>query len=300
MVTFTVGSGSTAQSCSDTTDANGVASCTIAVVDQPVSSTSITTSFAGDVYDTSTSTTTPTTVTEPTSLMVDTATSDFADAITVSGVLTDSVTNAPITGELVTLTLAGNEHCTATTISTGTASCSLTPSEAAGTYSLTGSFGGDSTLPLQLTGSNGASNFVVTLEETSLSYTGATIAHNGQPLVLSGVLTTDDPATSTGIGGRSVTFTLGSGGTAQACSGVTDPTGTASCTIGSVSQSPGPIPVTAGFAGDTYYRPARRRRRSTSPRGRSSIVNPTVGKLRGHHDGVGHADQHLHQPAGAE
>ena len=105
--------------------------------------------------------------------MVNSATGDFADATSVSGVLTDSVTNAPIAGEPVTLTLNGLETCTATTDATGTATCSITPSEAAGTYSLTGSFAGDSTLPLQLTSAKGTANFVVTLEETSLSLHGA-------------------------------------------------------------------------------------------------------------------------------
>ena len=56
----------------------------------------------------------------------------------VSGVLTDSVTNAPISGEPVTLKLNGTETCTATTDSTGTASCTITPGETAGTYSLSG------------------------------------------------------------------------------------------------------------------------------------------------------------------
>ncbi len=59
--------------------------------------------------------------------MVNAATGDYADATTVSGVLTDSVTNAPITGEQVTLTLNGAETCTATTDATGTASCTITP-----------------------------------------------------------------------------------------------------------------------------------------------------------------------------
>ena len=63
---------------------------------QTVSSVPITTSFGGDTYDTPVSITTPTpaTVLEPTSLSVDTATSDYADQTMVSGVLTDAVTNA--------------------------------------------------------------------------------------------------------------------------------------------------------------------------------------------------------------
>ena len=56
---------------------------------------------------------------------------------------------------------------------------------------------------------SGSANFVVTLEESVLSYTGGTVAQNGQPLTVSGVLSTDDPTLGTGIDGRTVTFTLG-------------------------------------------------------------------------------------------
>ena len=218
-MTLTLGSGSTAQFCSGTTDSNGNVSCSINAVDQPASSQPITASFGGTPYENASSTTTSATVSEPTTLMVNSATGDFADATTVSGVLTDSVTNAPISGEPVTLKLNGTEACTATTDATGTASCSITPGEAAATYTLTGSFAGDSTLPLQLTAASGSANFVVTLEETVLSYTGPVTAQNGQPYTFSGVLTTDDPAPGTGINGRTVVFTLGTGATAQSCPG---------------------------------------------------------------------------------
>ena len=159
-------------------------SCTIPTVDQPQTAETITSSFTGDVYDTPTSTTNPLAVTEPVTLMVNSATSDYADAAMVSGVLTDSVTNAPVAGEPVTFKLNGTETCTGTTDTTGTASCTITPGEAAATYQLTGTFGGDSTLPLQLTPASGAANYVVTLEEADLSYTGPTTAQNGQPLAL--------------------------------------------------------------------------------------------------------------------
>ena len=151
VVTFTVGSGSTAQSCNAVTDANGDVSCTIASLDQPQTDVTITSTFAGDTYDTPSTVSTPATVTEPTVLTVNSGTSDYSDGTTVSAVLTDANTNAPIANEPVTLTLNGTETCTATTDATGTASCPITPGEAAGTYTLSGSFGGDTTLPLQLT-----------------------------------------------------------------------------------------------------------------------------------------------------
>ena len=73
-------------------------------------------------------------------MTVNSATSDYSDATTVSGVLTDGNTNAPIAGEPVTFTLNGTETCTGTTDSTGTASCTITPGEPAATYTLAGSF----------------------------------------------------------------------------------------------------------------------------------------------------------------
>ena len=179
---------------------------------------------------------------------------DFADPTTVSGVLTITSTSAPLSGEPVTFTLNGQENCSATTDATGMASCSITPARAAGPYQLIGSFLGDTTRGYA--GSIGIANFTVTLEQTALSYTGATSATNGQPVSLSGVLTTDDPSAGTALGGKTVTFTLGTGGTAQACMGTTDSTGTASCTIASVSQTGTSVPVGGSFAGDTFYLPA--------------------------------------------
>ena len=281
VVTFTIGSGTTAQSCSGTTDANGNVNCTIATVDQPVTDTAVTTSFTGDVYDTSTSSTTSLTVTEPTTLMVNPATSDYSDATTVSGMLTDSVTNAPVSGEPVTFQLNGTETCTATTDATGTASCAITPGEPAATYTLTGFFGGDTTPPLHLVAADGSANFVVTLEETALTYTGAQTAQNGQPVVLSGLLTTDDPTLGSGIAGRTVTFTLGTGSSAQSCSGTSGASGSAACTIASVDQSPGPIPVTLSFAGDGYYRIASAASIVNLPEGTQLTVLPASGPFNG-------------------
>ena len=189
---------------------------------------------------------------QATSLTVAAATGDFADATTVSAVLTVSSTSTPIPGKSVTLTLNGVESCTATTDATGKASCAVTPGEPAGSYPLAASFAGDSAYEA----STGSSTFVVTLEETALSYTGDVSAVNGLPATLSGVLTTDDPAAGTPMAGRTVTFTLGSGATAQSCSGTTNASGSASCSIASVAQTPGAVGVAGRFAGDTFYEAA--------------------------------------------
>ncbi|MGD0747496.1 MAG: hypothetical protein ABSB68_06760 [Acidimicrobiales bacterium] len=278
VVTFTIGSGSTEQSCNAVTDGSGDVSCTIPSLDQPQTAESVTSSFTGDSYDTPSTVTTGVTVTEPTVLTVNTATSDYSDSTMVSGVLTDANTNAPISGEPVTFTLDNNETCTATTDSTGTATCPITPGEPAATYTLTGSFGGDPKPLLQLTGSGGSANFVVTLEETALTYTGGTVAQNGQPLTLSGVLTTDN---GVGLGGRTVTFTLGSGSTVQTCSAVSAASGAASCVVTVANQPQGPIPVADTFTSDGYYQSASASSTVNLPEGTSLTVTPGTGTYNG-------------------
>jgi hypothetical protein len=177
------------------------------------------------------------------------STSDYNDPATVAATLTDSA--GPVVGQPIKFVLNGAETCTGTTGSTGSASCSLTPKEAAGSYTLTASFAGSTGEQA----SSASATFTVTHEETTLAYTGPTKAANGQSFTPSGVLKEDGV---TPIAGRTVTFTLGSGSSAQSCSGTTSATGAASCTIASVSQpsSATSVPVTATFAGDAYYLPA--------------------------------------------
>ena len=201
----------------------------------------------------------------PTALAVKAATGDFGDATAVSAVLTNANSAAPVGGQPVVFTLNGAETCTGTTDGTGTATCQLTPKEAAGTYTLSASFVGDS----DFLASSGSADFVVTHEETALSYTGATSAVNGQSVTLSGVLSTDDPA-GAGVAGRTVTFTLGGGSTAQTCAGTTSASGAASCVVAAVAQAPGAVAVAASFAGDAFYQPA------SSPAATVTVTAPTA------------------------
>ena len=97
---------------------------------------------------------------------------------------------------------------------------------------------------------------MVTLEETGLTYTGQTSIYNTQNLTVSGVLTSDSGATP--VVGRTLTFVLGSGSTAQSCTTTvpTDSTGTGSCAIANVNQTVGPVPLTVTFSSDGYYQSA--------------------------------------------
>ena len=143
-----------------------------------------------------------------------------------------------IAGEPVTLTLNGTQSCTAMTNASGVASCSITPNEPAATYTLSGSFAGDTTKAPQLLASIGSNHYVVTLEETAIAYTGPSIAVSGMSFTMSANLTTDGNP----LGGRAVLMTLGSGTTAQSCTGTTNSSGNASCTIAIVNQTAGTVP----------------------------------------------------------
>ncbi len=305
LVTINLGT----QSCNGTTQPDGTVSCTIPTVAQTMSNVNVTATYGGSFSQSPASlpTPVPAVVKEPTSLTVQGGPADYGDATTVSGTLTDTLTTAPIVGEQLTLSLNGTDTCTTTvpTDATGTASCTITPSEKAGTYPLTGTFGGDSGQPLELMASNASSNFVVTLEETTLTYTGPTVAQNGQPLTLSGVLTTESTAPDTDgdsglaapIAGRTVAFQLGSGGSAQTCSGVTDPTGTAQM-HDHLGQ-----PATGADPGDRHLHerlvlPDGERRFDGEPaRGDEVDGQPDLGRLQRIDPGLGDIDQHLHGPA---
>lgn len=176
--------------------------------------------------------------------------SDFDDAASVQARLTKTSDGSPVSGKTITFTLGSGPTCSGATDATGTASCSLTPSQSAGSYTLAASFGGDSSF----SPSSAMMPFTVTKEETVTKFTltSPTMAANGSSTTFSATLKEDGTAP---IGGRTLTFTLGSGAGAQSCSGATDGTGTASCAI-AVNQPSGPNTVKAAFAGDAFYQPS--------------------------------------------
>ena len=183
-------------------------------------------------------------------------TGDFDDPATVSAVLRDNA-SGPLAGQTVSFQLNGAETCSAKTNPSGVATCSLTPRESQGSYSLASTFAG--------TGASSASStsaaFTVTREQTTTSYTGPALIANGGPVTLSGVLKED---ATTVIASRNVVLSIGSGKTAQACVGTTNAAGTARCTIPTVSQPLGPGIISAQFFGDAFYLPS------------SSSANPIV------------------------
>jgi hypothetical protein len=247
-INFTLGS----QSCAGVTNASGQATCSFTINQLPGPNT-VTASFAGTaIYNSSTASqpyfinkaASHTSYTGPT-------TADFDDTFTATATLTEDG-GAPIVGRTVDFKLGagtGSESCSGPTDPSGTASCPLTPNEAAGSYPIVASFAGDGFY----SPSSDSQTFTITKEETTTTYTGPTVIANGVPTSFSGTLSEDG---ATPISGRPLTMTLGSGVTAQSCvTGPTNAAGSASCTI--VPNQPlGPGTVTAAFLGDAFYLPS--------------------------------------------
>ena len=248
-VTFTVGTGSSAQRCSGTTNSAGNVSCSICSFNQSASPLPVTVSYAGSAYVMSDSTSVSVTVNTPTTLSVSAVTGTYGQPTTVTGTLTNKVTGQGISGQTITLTLNGTQSCTATTGSNGKGSCPVTPTESAGTYSLSGSFAGNTSTSPPLLTSNGSNNFVVSAAPTTTTYTGPSSVTAGSSATLSATLT----HSGTGLNGQTVTITLGTGKSAQSCTGTTNSSGAASCTIANVDQITGSVAVTVSYTGNGYY-----------------------------------------------
>jgi len=174
---------------------------------------------------------------------------DFNDPAVLSARLSRTDNGAPLGGQTVTLTM-GSESCSQVSGPNGEAACTITPSEAAGPFTVTAVFAGDG----NYLGSTDSKPFAVTREETTTTYTGPTVIAQGNPVTLSGQLLEDG---TTPISGRMLTLTLGSGTGSQTClTGPTDASGSAQCMVPSVTVTQGSEPVRADFAGDGYYLPS--------------------------------------------
>jgi hypothetical protein len=141
-VTFTLGT----QSCAATTDATGLASCSI-VLNQASGSYTVTASFAASGNFQGSSASAPFTITrEETTLSYtgDTVIANNTNAH-MKGVLLEDGT-VPIAGRVVVFTLgtgATAQTCSATTDATGTAACTILVSQPLGTNVVSDNFAGD-------------------------------------------------------------------------------------------------------------------------------------------------------------
>ena len=256
-VTFALGSGAGTETCSTTTNGSGFASCSI-TPNQAAGPYTLTASFTGDAFYAAASTSPAFTIKLEDTLVTysGTTTSEYHDAATVQAVLTDPDSGLPISGKAVTFVLGsggGTETCAATTNGAGLAVCSVTPNQAAGSYTLTASFAGDAFYAA----SAASPAFIITHEQTTIQFTASspTVIANSHPVTFFATLL-EDGTTPPVPFGQVVTFTLGSGVTAQTCAGTTNSAGLATCAIAIVNQPLGPNTVGVAFAGDPYYLPS--------------------------------------------
>jgi streptogramin lyase len=193
----------------------------------------------------------PTVVTSTTLTNTGVTSGDFNDPVSLSATLVDSsVTPAvPLPGRSVSFSLNGTDTCAGTTDASGSASCTLTPSEQSGTYTLLATFAGAGPLPA----SSASTSFVVNPEESAMVFASSGFFANGLPGPLAAALTEDGKKP---IPGRKVALSLGSGASAQTCSASTAADGSARCAIDPVNQALGPGQASASFGGDGFYIPA--------------------------------------------
>jgi hypothetical protein len=244
------------ESCSATTNASGVASCSVTPssrLDVPGSFT-VVVEFGGDgaVYNSS-GAISPFTLHKEESKLDYTGpvTSHYHDPVTVSAALTDPDGGAPIPGKVVAFTLGVAGSCIGVTDGSGVASCSINPSQT-GPQTLSASFG-----DVYYVSSTVSKSFSITPEETTMTYTGPTVILAGAGgATLTATLVEDGSGDTDGDGGSPAplpaeTVTLSLGG--QSCAAQTNASGNVTCTIPSVTVPLGPETAAASFAGDAYY-----------------------------------------------
>jgi len=217
-------------------------------VNQPSGPGTVAASFAGDAFYLPSSGSAASTVVVITATRyTGDTTRNYHDIANLSATLTVQGTSVPIPGQTITFTL-GTQSCAGTTGATGVAACSIVLNQVPGFYTVNASFAGSGNQQA----SGDSRGFTITGEETATTYTGPTVIANGANTTFSAVLKEDG---AVAIVGRTITITLGSGSTAQTCTGATDATGTASCSI-LVNQPLGPGTVAANFTGDALYLPS--------------------------------------------
>ena len=252
-ISFTLG----AESCSGITNTSGVASCSVTPLDVPGSGYNVQATFAGDAAYVASGASSPFTVNQEESALAygGPVTSHYHDAITASATMTDPDGGAPIASKSVTFTLGVGDTCTASTRTSGVASCSITPTQT-GTKTISAVFSGDT----YYLSSSGSKSFSITPEETTMTYSGPTVILAGASgatltatLVEEGTNDADgDPGPVGPNPAETVTLSVGS----QSCTGTTNSSGNVTCTIPSISVPLGPQTVGASFAGDAYYQAA--------------------------------------------
>jgi hypothetical protein len=159
----------------------------------------------------------------------------------------------PKTGQPLTFSLGSGDHrqsCEAETSSAGVATCTIEQvnQPVAANVPLTIDYAGNTVLQPSSTTVD-----LALQTPTKVAFTGPEFIANGESATLTAQLTDfqDRP-----VAGRSVALSLGEGSDAQSCTGTTNATGDASCTIAAVDQplnATATVPAAAVFNGDAAF-----------------------------------------------
>lgn len=172
----------------------------------------------------------------------------FRATFTASATLTAG--GSPLAGETVSFTLGsggGAQECSGTTDASGAASCELTATDAPGDTTLTAAFAGNR----DVAPASDTVAFTIGRQPTVVTYTGPAEADFHDAFTASATLT----AGGSPVSDQPVSFTLGTGGGSQECSGTTDGAGVASCEL-TPTDTPGSTTVDVAFAGTATLEPS--------------------------------------------
>lgn len=230
------------ESCSGTTDGNGVAQCTVTVVETAGSAPTVSATFGGSTSYLPSSAGATLAVLRSATLTYDGSTTAVGGSTaTVGFVLTDSVTGAPLENEPVSVTFDGSTY-PLTTAADGSVSTTVTAPVTAQDYTVAASFGGDPAYGPAA----GSGTLTVTAVPTTLAYTGDTLVVSGGLATLSARLTT---AAGPVHDGELASFSLATG---EHCSATTA-NGIATCTVRVFEPASSSDAVSVSFAGDGAY-----------------------------------------------
>ena len=235
------------------TNSSGSASCSVTLNHSPGAGPfTAQGSFGGSSqYDVSSSTPVAFTVTpQPTTLAYTGATTGrYHDSVQLKALLKEAHTGNVVDDGTspVTISLTGSPDCTSLATAAGIAVCAVTlGQQPGGAYSAAASFAGNVNYG---SSTAGATAFTVTKRGTIVTYDGPSHAEYHHGVTLHATLTEDDPGRAP-IADKTVTLTLGS---APSCTGTTNASGGASCTVAKITQAPGAVSVSASFPEDAYY-----------------------------------------------
>jgi M6 family metalloprotease-like protein len=132
-------------------------------------------------------------------------TADYSDPAAVSAVLTDTATGNPIAGKSIDFALGTQStNPDPTTGTNGTASGSITITQASGSVNVVSSFAGDGTY----LASSDTDGFTITKETLTLVYTGSTLVALGTTPTLSSTATQEADGSPGDLSLAAATFTL--------------------------------------------------------------------------------------------